>query len=80
MKAENCPWARLNRDYPYEGMVTEHACILKPCGGGVICDGETPKGCPLLKAMTERPELLEQQQEWCKTLAPEYFQPMSISP
>ena len=47
---DDCPCARLNPDYPYEGFMTKHMCVLKQKMKGV-CEQETSKGCFLFYHM-----------------------------
>ena len=60
-----CPCAKPNEHYPYEGFMTKHKCILKPNMKGV-CDEETAKGCLLFKHMQQDKELKEFITNWIK--------------
>ena len=60
---EDCPCARINPDYPYEGMMTRHNCILKKKMRG-ICDQETSKGCKLFEHMQKDKILKEFINSW----------------
>jgi len=60
---EECPFAVENPQYPYEGYVTPHMCLLKP-KLKLICDEETEKGCRLYEAIMEDERLKRFLQEW----------------
>jgi len=53
---DDCPCARKNEHYPYEGFMTKHKCILKKNMQGV-CDEETTNGCLLFRHMQKDEEL-----------------------
>jgi len=60
---EDCPCARPNEHYPYEGFMTRHKCALKVNRSG-ICDQETVNGCRLFERMQEDEKLREFIQGW----------------
>jgi len=60
---KECPCAKRNPHYPYEGMVTKNQCILKPALE-LVCDKETKEGCALFEAMQENSELRAQIEGW----------------
>ena len=60
---EECPCAKINEDYPYEGFMTKHKCILKIKMSGA-CDQETIKGCRLFECMQDDSELRDFIRNW----------------
>ena len=60
---DECPYAVHNPDYPYEGFMTKHKCLIKKVNPG-ICDQETEKGCRLFKYIQEDEELKELLAGW----------------
>jgi hypothetical protein len=55
---KECPCAVRNPNYPYEGMVTKHNCILGKNKNN-NCDQETTEKCKLFEYMQDDEDLKE---------------------
>jgi len=60
----DCPFARYNEHYPFEGNVTEHRCLIKPCG--LVCDFETVDGCVVYEWLKKNRVVMDCLREWMK--------------
>jgi len=60
----DCPFARHNEHYPFEGNCTEHRCLIKPCG--LVCDFETVDGCVVYEWLKRNPEVMSKLKGWMK--------------